>query len=202
MLWPLFWTFCRIGPATFGGGYAMIPLIEQEAVHNKKWISPEDMNELLSLAGSAPGGVGVNAAALIGFRQAGIAGAAAAVAGIALPSFAIVFMLSLLFTSFHDNPKVQAALKGMQGAIIALIALAAYRMAKSALFDLTTIVIAASTIAVLLLTSVTPVSIIMVGLFIGIVWIQLKRMIGLRIQFDKAARPSVQDEIKYPEYYI
>lgn len=202
LLLPLFWNFFKIGPAAFGGGYAMIPLIEREAVTRRGWVEQKEMDDLLSLAGSAPGGVGINAAAVIGYRLAGIPGAISAVAGISLPTFIIVFILSLVYTAFQDFHKVQAALQGIQGAVIALIVLAAIRMAKSALFDATTIGIAVVTVALLLFTRIDPVSIIIVGLFVGIVFIQLKRALGLNIHTEKEKKPSDQDEIKYPEYYI
>lgn len=202
-LWlSLFWSFLKIGPATFGGGYAMIPLIEREAVARRQWVEQEEMDDMLSLAGSAPGGVGVNAAAIIGYRLAGVGGAAAAVAGISLPAFAIVFLLSLLYAAFQDYHKVQAALQGIQGAVIALIILAALRMAKSALFDVSTIVIAAATVGLLIFTTINPATIIIAGLFVGIILIQLKKWAGLEIHTEKEKKPSAQDEIKYPEYYI
>lgn len=71
LLARLFWTFCCIGPSTFGGGYAMLPIIEREVVGKKKWVNEKEIGELISLAGSAPGGVGVNAAPMIGHRHTG-----------------------------------------------------------------------------------------------------------------------------------
>ncbi|MFD1957166.1 chromate transporter [Paenibacillus thailandensis] len=201
LLLSLFWSFVRIGPAAFGGGYATIPLIEREAL-NKRWVTQEEMNDLLSLASSAPGGTAVNASAVIGYRLAGIPGAVTAVAGITLPTFIIAFALSLLYSVFRDVHKVQAALQGIQGAVIALMIWAAVRMAKSALFDATTIAIASVTVALLVFTSVNPVAIVAVGLFAGIVLIRLKRLLGLRSDTEKKLQASVREEIHYPEYYI
>src|SRR5690606_3195030 len=109
MLLPLFWTFFRIGPATFGGGYAMISLIEHETVTKRNWIDEQEFSNLISIAGSAPGGVGVNAAAFIGYRLAGIGGAVVSIIGITLPTFLIVLGLSFLYISMDGNPKVAAA---------------------------------------------------------------------------------------------
>src|SRR4051812_8766650 len=112
MLSQLFWAFFRIGPSTFGGGYAMMPSIEREVVVKKQWMEDKELADMMSLAGSAPGGVGVNAAAFVGFRKAGIAGAIAAVTGVTLPTLLIVIALSVFYLLFQDNPKVAAALKG------------------------------------------------------------------------------------------
>lgn len=131
LLFQLFWVFVRIGPVTFGGGYAMIPMIEREISAKRKWLGEEEMDEILSLAGAAPGGVGVNAAAFIGYRLAGVTGAIAAIAGITIPTFIIVCLLSAVYSQLTDQPKVIAAMKGINGAVIALILVAAYRMVRT-----------------------------------------------------------------------
>lgn len=143
-LWDIFWTFFKIGPATFGGGYAMIPVIEREVVGKKQWISENELSEVLSIAGSAPGGIGVNASAFIGYRRAGIRGASAAVIGITFPTF---FILSL-FMQIELNTKIAAALQGIHYAIVGLIVIAAIKMGKSALFDKTTFAVMIGTIIV------------------------------------------------------
>ncbi|MCQ6559174.1 chromate transporter [Paenibacillus mendelii] len=201
ILLQLFWTFFRIGPATFGGGYAMIPLIERETVTKRKWIDKQEMSDLISIAGSAPGGVGVNASAFIGHRLGGIGGAIAAIIGITLPTFLIVFILSFFYVQFGDNPKLEAALKGIHGAIIALILIAAYKMAKSSVFDKTTVTIALSALAVLLLTEINPIIAIVSGLFIGIILVRIKMLLGIKVFTEKQPRRS-KEEIVYPEYYI
>ncbi|UVI31390.1 chromate transporter [Paenibacillus spongiae] len=202
ILLQLFWTFFRIGPATFGGGYAMIPLIERETVTKRKWIDKQEMSDLISIAGSAPGGVGVNASAFIGHRLGGIAGAVAAIIGITLPTFLIVFLLSYLYVQFGDHPKLEAALKGIHGAIIALILIAAYKMAKSSVFDKTTVAIALSALAVLLLTEINPVIAIVSGLFIGIILVRIKMLLGIKVYTEKQPPHLKEEEPMYPEYYI
>lgn len=171
----LFWLFFKIGPSTFGGGYAMIPVLEREMVEKRGWISRQEMNDLMSLAGSAPGGVGVNASAFIGYRIGKVPGAVAATVGITLPTFLIVFILSSIYSVFQHEPKVQAAMKGIHGAIIGLIAVAAYNMAKNALFDRTTITIAAVSLIVLMVTSINPTFMILIGLVLGMIIISVKK---------------------------
>ncbi|WP_322923660.1 chromate transporter [Paenibacillus campi] len=197
----LFGVFFKIGPATFGGGYAMIPMIEREVVERRGWIAQEEMNDLLSVAGSAPGGVGVNASAFVGYRMAGIAGAIAATLGITLPTFLIVFGLSLFYSLFHDQPKVQAAFQGIKGAVIGLIAVAAYRMGKSSLFDRTTISVATIALTLLLATGLNPIFLIVAGLVVGLLIIRVKKALGLHIRTEKK-RSSGNGAQAYIEYYI
>ncbi|MEF3304908.1 chromate transporter [Paenibacillus sp. GYB003] len=167
-LWPLFWTFCRIAPITFGGGYAMIPVLEREAVHKRRWIKQEDVADVLAVSQTIPGAVALNAASFIGYRVAGVAGAVAAVVGMLLPTFLIVIGLSALLLAFRDNPKAAAALQGMKPAVIAMIVYAGYRMAKTALVDKSTIALAAAAVLLLVLTPLSPILIIVCGALAGI----------------------------------
>lgn len=195
----LFWLFFKIGPSTFGGGYAMIPVLEREIVEKRGWISRQEMNDLMSLAGSAPGGVGVNASAFIGYRISKVPGAIAATVGITLPTFIIVFILSSIYSVFQHEPKVQAAMKGIHGAIIGLIAVAAYNMGKNALFDRTTIAIAAASLIVLIATSINPTFMILIGLVLGMIIISVKKKLGMSVQTEKK---SASEHAATIEYYI
>ncbi len=199
MLFHLFWTFFRIGPSTFGGGYAMLPVIEREIVGKRRWMEAMEAGEVFSLAGSAPGGVGVNAAAIVGYRKAGISGAVAAVAGVTCPTFLIVLLISAFSVVFQHHPKVEAALKGMQGAIAALMLMAAYRMARVAIFDAATAVALIATVVVLLLAGIHPLYVIVPGLFGGMLVIRLKHVLGLKVQTER--RHSAERSVEL-EYYI
>lgn len=199
LLWNLFWIFFKIGPATFGGGYAMIPIIEREVVMKRQWITTQEMNDLLAIAGSAPGGVGVNASTFLGYRMGKISGAIAAVLGITLPTFMIVFALSAFYSFFQDQPKVQAAFQGIHGAVIGLIAVAAYRMGKNALFDRSTIVVAIGALITLLITGLNPIFMIVFGLGIGILIIQAKKKLGMTTRTEKEEHDRIPPTI---EYYI
>lgn len=203
LLFPLFWVFFRIGPSTFGGGYAMMPTIEREIVEKKRWIDERELAEMVALAGSAPGGVGVNAAAFVGFRKAGVAGAIAAVAGVTLPTFLIVLALSLFYLFFQDHPKAQAALQGVQGAVVALILFAAYRMARASVFDIATTFVSIVGFLLLFMMDINPLYIILSGLAAGIVLVKAKQWIGLKVRTERAAGPGKsKGELVYPEYYI
>ncbi|MCD9024550.1 chromate transporter [Cohnella sp. NL03-T5] len=198
----LFWAFFRIGPATFGGGYAMIPMIEKEAVSKRDWIKEEEMNELLAIAGSAPGGVGVNVAAFIGYRLAGVAGACAAVLGITLPTFIVALLFFFSYSFFEGNIKVEAALKGVHAAVIALVLVAGYRLAKSAIFDKTTIAIAILSLAVLAIAQINPIIVIATGTLVGLASIRIKSWLGVDTRTHAGKKLFAGKETRYPEYYI
>lgn len=202
LIFMLFMAFFKIGPSTFGGGYAMIPAIEREIMEKRGWVSEKEMADMISLSGSAPGGVGVNAAAFIGYRKAGVLGSVAAVLGITLPTFLIVIVLSLFYLMFQNHEKIQAALQGIKGAVIALILLAAYRMAKQSVFDISTTLMMATTVITLVMFPISPIYIIVMGIASGILFIQCKRWLGLSTETEKEASTKSRPNSYSSEYYI
>lgn len=202
LLFRMFLVFLRIGPSTFGGGYAMIPVIEKEVVTKRGWLPQSEMGNLITIAGSAPGGVGINAAAFIGYRLGGIPGAVVAVMGITMPTFVIVCVLSLFYSLFEHQVKVAAALKGIHGAVIALIILAAYKMAKTALFDWTTKAVFAAALLLLLFTSVDQLIVMLGGIGIGIIAVVAKERRGFKAKTEKGEEKLDAQGLNYPEYYI
>jgi len=181
----IFIAFLKIGPVTFGGGYAMIPVIEREIVDKKKWIKPEDVADVLVIAQSVPGAIALNSATFIGFTIAGIQGAVAALLGVLLPTFLIVIGLSVVFISLHGNPIVDAAMQGMSAAIVALIIFAACKIGQSAIFDKTTMMTALVTAAILYFLNLNPVLVIGLGIAAGIIQIKAKELLGLAVSFEK-----------------
>ena len=117
----LFWEFFKVGLFTFGGGFAMLPLIEREVIERKRWIERKDFVDMLVLAQSVPGPVAVNTAVFVGYKRAGVAGAVAATLGTVLPSFLAILLLALFFAEVRDNRYVDAAFRAMRPAVVALI---------------------------------------------------------------------------------
>ena len=130
ILMDLFWTFARIGLFTFGGGYAMIALIEDSCVTRKNWITHDEMMNMTVVAESTPGPIAINCATFVGYRQAGLAGAVAATIGIVLPSFAIIFAISMCLDQFLELTLIAKAFKGIKIAVGVLILDAALTMLK------------------------------------------------------------------------
>lgn len=121
MLRTLFCSFLKIGAFTFGGGYAMIPLIEREVIERRGWIRREEFLDLLALAQSAPGPISLNTAVFVGYKLRGYRGALCALAGATLPSFLIILAVAIFFREIRQNPVVEAAFRGMRPAVVALI---------------------------------------------------------------------------------
>lgn len=130
VFWELFKTFFRIGAFTFGGGYAMIPLIQRETVQNHGWISDDDILEIVAIAESTPGPISVNAATFVGYRTAGVPGAACATTGLVLPSFLIIYCLSFVLREFSQLAVVQYAFFGIRASVLALLVKALMMMFK------------------------------------------------------------------------
>ncbi|WP_248930819.1 chromate transporter [Paenibacillus hamazuiensis] len=201
MLASIFWAFFKMGPVTFGGGYAMLPVIEREVVGNKGWVEEEEMADIVSIAGSAPGGIGVNTAAFIGYRLCGIPGATAAVLGIGLPTFLIIFAFSLVLGLIRDNPLVDSAFKGIHAAIVALIAVAAYKMGRTAIQDKTTLVTAIATVLVLVDFHIHPMLLIIGGLFLGIVLVRVKEHWGMPVPLETLPQTDLHGDYRQLENY-
>ncbi len=124
----LFCTFARIGLFTFGGGYAMISLIQDICVEKKKWISHDEMMDITVIAESTPGPIAINCATYVGYKMRGIAGAIAATVGVILPSFIIIYLISLFLDSFLEIDWIASAFKGIKIAVGILILDAAFKM--------------------------------------------------------------------------
>ena len=130
LLLELFLTFAKIGAFTFGGGYAMIALLEDEFVSRKKWMTKNEFLDMLAIAESTPGPIAINSATYIGFKVGGVFGSAMATIGVCIPSFVIIFAISLFFDAFLEIKYVQYAFKGIQVCVTYLILSAGIKMLK------------------------------------------------------------------------
>lgn len=130
--WESFKTFFKIGMFTIGGGYAMIPIIKAEVVDKHHWVSKEEFLDLIAISQSCPGVFAINISIFIGYKLKKIPGAIATALGTALPSFLIILAIAIFFHQFEDNPVVAAIFRGIRPAVVALIAVPTFNLAKSA----------------------------------------------------------------------
>ena len=130
-LLEIFLTFLRIGAFTFGGGYAMIALLEEEFIQRRKWLDKDEFLDMAAIAESTPGPVAINSATYLGYKLAGVPGAAVATVAVSLPSFGIIYAISLFFDQFTSLTVVAHAFQGIQVCVIYLIFLAGVRMLKA-----------------------------------------------------------------------
>lgn len=130
-LGTLFFTFFKIGLFTFGGGYAMIALLEEEFIQRRKWLDKDEFLDMTAIAESTPGPVAINSATYLGYKLAKVPGAATATVAVCLPSFLIIYAISLFFEQFTQLTVIANAFKGIQVCVIYLIFSAGVRMLKS-----------------------------------------------------------------------
>ncbi|NLL71832.1 MAG: chromate transporter [Epulopiscium sp.] len=164
----IFFIFLKIGAFTFGGGYAMIPLIEEEVVHKRKWIEEEEVIDVFAVAESIPGAIAINSSTFIGYKIAGRRGAIAANLGVILPSVFIITLIASVFGKFQDNPIIQAAFLGVRSCVVALIAVAAFSLAKKAIRDKLTALLWLATVISILIIDIHPIFMILSGGLIGL----------------------------------
>lgn len=132
----LFWTFFKIGAFTFGGGYAMIPLIQREVVENHGWLDDDDIMSVIAISESTPGPIAINMATFVGYRTAGVLGSTMATLGVVLPSFVIILLVSGVLRRFYDLEPVRYAFTGIRAGVLALIAKALWTLYKKCPHDL------------------------------------------------------------------
>lgn len=164
----IFFSFLKIGLFTFGGGYAMLPLIEQELIVKRKWIEQREFLDLLTLAQSVPGPIAVNTSVFVGYKVRGLRGATAALLGSVLPSFVIILLIALFFADIRQNPVVDAAFKGMRPAVVALIIGPVISLARG-LHWMMYGVIAAAAVAIWWL-GWSPIGVLVAAAASGIAW--------------------------------
>jgi len=128
ILLKLFFAFAKIGCFTFGGGYAMIAMIENSCVENKKWITHDDMMNITVIAESTPGPIAINCATFVGYKQAGFIGALVATLGMIMPSFAVIYLIAAFLENFLEYTIIACAFKGIKTAVALLILDAALTM--------------------------------------------------------------------------
>ena len=161
--WESFKTFFKIGIFTLGGGYAMIPLIEEEVVNRHRWVSREEMLDLIAIAQSCPGVFAINIAIFIGYKLNKVRGAIATSLGTALPSFLIILIIAMFFHQFEDNKVVAAMFRGIRPAVVALIAVPTFNLGKRAQLNKFTIWIPIISALAIWLLGVSPIWIIILA---------------------------------------
>ncbi len=144
----LFLVFFKIGAFTFGGGYAMIPLIQKEACDKKKWISEQDIFEIIAIAESTPGPIAINSATFIGYKVAGTLGSVFATLGVVTPSFIIILLISYVLRQFESIKAVRYAFSGIRAGVLALIIKALISMYKQCPKDIFSYILAGAAFVV------------------------------------------------------
>lgn len=179
-------TMLKIGLFTFGGGYAMLALLENEFVSKKKWMEKDEFLDMAAIAESTPGPIAINAATYIGYKQFGILGSVFATLGICLPSFLIIYLISLFFDAFLSLTYVQYAFRGIQVCVIYLILNAGIKMFKQMKKSRFNLIVIFATIICMLISSMFALN------FSTVIYILISGVAGLVVYFVGKIREEAQ----------
>ncbi|WP_422485111.1 chromate transporter [Gudongella sp. DL1XJH-153] len=173
MFFNLFATFFKIGAFTFGGGYAMLPIIQRELVETKELISEEEYMDAIALAQASPGSVALNTSIYVGYRIKGFGGAVASALGSILPSFIIILLIAVYFFRFRNNAFVDSIFMGIRPAIVALILSAVYKMWINSRKTYIKLFSSIATVLLVVFTGLNPIWIIVIGALSSVIYHRL-----------------------------
>lgn len=168
-LFELFYIFARIGGFTFGGGYAMLPMLEREVVEKKKWATQQELLDYFAIGQCTPGIIAVNTATFVGFKIKGVLGAIFATFGVIAPSIVIVSIIAAFISNFQQYEVVQWAFAGIRDAVVALIVSAVLKVAKKSIVDIVTVIIFLIVAALSFFTDMSPVIFVVAAGVCGLV---------------------------------
>ena len=169
LLCQLFISFAKIGVMTFGGGLAMLPMLERELVENKKWVTTEEILDYYAVGQCTPGIIAVNTATFVGYKQSKVLGAIFSTAGVVFPSVVIIAAIAAVLSNFADIPAVQHAFAGIRIAVCALITAAVIKLAKSNVKSLVQIIIAVAAFVIIAVFGASPVVVVIGSAVAGLV---------------------------------
>jgi chromate transporter len=185
-LWSdIYFTFLKLGSISFGGGYAIVSLMEREVVEEKKWVDKETIVDIFAVAQSLPGAIALNSSAFVGYAIAGIPGSVIALVGNLTSPVIIIMILSMIFSKIRDLPAIEAAFKGIYPAIVALIAYAGYKIGKTAIKDVTGFGLMLAALLISVVFRVPPIPLIIAGAVLGIILTASKTRISCRDENTK-----------------
>ncbi len=186
-LLSLFWTFFKIGLFTFGGGYAMLPMIEKEIVEKKGWMQESIVSDMVAVAEATPGPIAVNMATFVGYQRGGFWGSFFSTLGLIIPSFIIILIISLCLALVEGNVWVQSAFKGIRAGVVALVVNAGIKMTKQVPKMFVTILVTVIAFALATLTKIDVVFIIIAGGLFGVIYqsIAAKRLAKAKGEVEK-----------------
>lgn len=168
-LLDLFLVFARIGGFTFGGGYAMLPMLEKEVVEKKKWATQDQLLDYFAIGQCTPGVIAVNTATFVGYKIKGVLGAIFATLGVIAPSIAIVSIIAAFISNFQEYEVVQWAFTGIRAAVVALIVSAVLKVAKKSIIDVFTVIIFIVTAILSFFAEISPVIFVVMAGVLGLV---------------------------------
>ncbi len=168
LLRSLFFSFAKVGVLTFGGGYAMLPMLQREVVEARGWATEEELADYYAIGQCTPGVIAVNTATFIGQKQGGVSGAAAATLGVIFPSLVIITVIAAVLRNFAELPVVRNAFAGIRVCVCALILNAVVKLWKKAVVDVPTVLIFLAVLALAVFTKLSPVVFVVAAAVLGV----------------------------------
>ena len=165
----LFLTFAKMGVCTFGGGYAMLPILQREVVEKRRWATEEELSDYYAVGQCTPGIIAVNTATFIGYKYKGWLGGVVATLGVVFPSLIIITIIAAFLTGFAENPVVQHALAGINACVVALIASSVLKLGRTNLVDWVSVAVFAVVLVLAFLVGLSPVILIVCAGVVGYV---------------------------------
>lgn len=165
--WDLLFTFFKMGMFTFGGGYAMLPLLQREVVDKKKWATEADLMDYYAIGQSTPGIIAVNTASFVGYFQGGLLGAIVATIGLVLPSIMIIILVASVLHQLTDLAMLNHAFAGIRVAVSALVSFSVYKLGKAGIVDALGLVWALLTFVAIAFLNISPIWIVVVSFVLG-----------------------------------
>lgn len=163
----LFWTFCRIGGLTFGGGYAMLPMLQREVVESRQWATEEELLDYYAVGQCTPGIIAVNTATFVGNKVRGTLGGIVATLGVVFPSLVIITVIAAFLTNFAAYPVVQHMFAGIRVAVCALVVNAVVKLLKSAVVDKLTLILFVVIFGVMVVFNISPIWMVLLAAATG-----------------------------------
>lgn len=174
-LLQIFLSFLKIGAFTFGGGWAMVPLIRKELVDRQKWLEDSEFVDILAIVQSGPGPIAINTSVLCGYKMRGLPGSLVATLGSSLPSFTIILIIANFFLRIRDSKAVEAIFKGMRPAIFGLLISAVWQVGRKSIRNSKDIVFAVLGAALLLFVKINPVFAVLIAATGGVIYGAVER---------------------------
>ena len=190
----LFFEFFKIGLFTFGGGLSMIPFIQKSVVEKNKWMSEDEMIDMLAISESTPGPIAINCATFVGYRVGKIRGAILSTLGVVLPSFIIILIISLFYEKFIEVKVIKWAFLGIKAGVAALILNAGLKILKKTEHNLFSFAIMLLAIEIALFTSIHTVFVIIFGLVVGVVFYSLLYHFDKKKESEEENKEEVVEE--------
>lgn len=169
-LLQLYWIFFKLGIVNFGGGYALLPLLQKELVEKYKWATDEEVIDYYAIGQCTPGAIAVNVSTFIGYKVKGVLGGIFATLGFISPAFLIIFIIATVLSNFSDIPQVQSAFKAIRVCVFVLILSAILKLRKKSVYDVITIILASLVFLLATFTEIPLFIFVIVAAIIGIVY--------------------------------